>query len=210
MSRAGEGGFALIVGPSGAGKDTLIGLARTTLAGDPRFLFPKRLVTRPRSAFEDHDTIDEAAFARGQAEERFALSWRAHGLGYAVPGEVLTAVRPDRIAVCNVSRRVVDDARRHLANVAVVEITAPVEMLAQRLAARSRGEDGDLDARLTRSQAIGETRADLTIINDRSPEEGAANLVAFLKGHAAREASPRGRREGFIPLAGDEASGPRT
>lgn len=184
MTREGEGGFALIVGPSGAGKDTLIGLARTALAGDPRFLFPKRLVTRPRSAFEDHDTIDAADFESREAKNRFALSWRAHGLGYAVPGEVLASVRPDRIAICNVSRSVVEAARSRLPHAAVIEVTAPIDVLSERLAARGRGEDGDLDARLARSRVVGETRADLTIVNDRDPGEGAGKLLAFLKGHA--------------------------
>lgn len=192
---AGTGGFALIVGPSGAGKDTLIGLARTALEGDPRFLFPKRLVTRPPSAFEDHDTIDDAAFARGEAEGRFALCWRAHGLGYAVPRDVVDAVRPDRIAVCNVSRQVAAAARGTLPQVAVIEITAPVEILAARLAARGRGEDGDLDARLARAQAVGPIQADLTIVNDRSPDEGAATLAGFLLDHAAGLTSPRGHGE---------------
>jgi len=184
MSRDHGGGFALIVGPSGAGKDTLIALARTALAEDPRFLFPRRLVTRPSSAFEDHDTIDEAAFARGEAEGRFALSWRAHGLGYAVPAEVLGALRPGRIAACNVSRQVVEAARRTLPHVIAVEITAPIELLARRLAARGRAEDGDVDARLRRARAVGGVRFDHTIVNDRSAEEGAAQLVGVLRHHA--------------------------
>jgi ribose 1,5-bisphosphokinase len=73
------GCLVLVVGPSGAGKDTLIRLARTALAGDARYVFPRRLVTRPPSADEDNAEIDEAAFAEGQAAGRFTLSWRAHG-----------------------------------------------------------------------------------------------------------------------------------
>lgn len=197
MTPEGMGGFALIVGPSGAGKDTLIALARAALAGDPRLVFPKRIVTRPSSAFEDHDTLDDAAFARAEAEGRFALSWRAHGLGYAVPGDVLGTIRPGRMAVCNVSRTVVEDARRTLPHVAVIEVTAPAELLARRLAARGRSQDGDLGARLARSEAIA-IRADLTIVNDGSADEGAGKLVEFLRRHADAllSSTPNSSREG--------------
>ena len=57
------GGFVLVVGPSGAGKDTLLGLARRELAGDPRFLFARRVVTRESSTAEEHDCLSPAAFA---------------------------------------------------------------------------------------------------------------------------------------------------
>ncbi|MGY2047141.1 phosphonate metabolism protein/1,5-bisphosphokinase (PRPP-forming) PhnN [Methylobacterium sp. JK268] len=172
------GGFVLIVGPSGAGKDTLIRLARAALADEPRFVFPRRLVTRPPSAHEDNDEIDEAAFAAGEAAGRFALSWRAHGLGYGVPGETLRLAEAGHVVACNVSRRAVAAARTRLPRVSVVGITAPPEILARRLAARARAEDGDLAARLARQAP---DPADLTIVNDGSPEEGAARLVAHLR-----------------------------
>ncbi len=104
------GGFVLVVGPSGAGKDTLIGLARERLSGDPRFLFARRVVTRAASRWEDHDTLDEALFDAACAGGRFALAWRAHGLGYALPGACLEAARAGQVVVCNVSRAVI--ARR--------------------------------------------------------------------------------------------------
>ena len=44
----GRGTLALVVGPSGAGKDALIDGARHHFAGDPRYSFPRRLITRPR------------------------------------------------------------------------------------------------------------------------------------------------------------------
>jgi ribose 1,5-bisphosphokinase len=180
MARRDPGGlmaFVLVVGPSGAGKDTLLRLARTALAHDPRYVFPQRLVTRPPSADEDNAPIDGETFDRGEAEGCFALSWRAHGLGYAIPGEAGRLAAEGRVVVCNVSRRIVEKARGCFPGTRVIEITAPREVLAQRLAARGRAEDGDLAARLTRRESV---EPDLRIDNSGPLERGAAQLIAYL------------------------------
>ena len=79
-----QGGFVLVVGPSGAGKDTVIAGARAALEGEPRLLFPRRVVTRLASEWEAHDSLDEAGFRRAEAAGAFAQSWRAHGLCYGI------------------------------------------------------------------------------------------------------------------------------
>ncbi|MBX9932495.1 MAG: phosphonate metabolism protein/1,5-bisphosphokinase (PRPP-forming) PhnN [Methylobacterium sp.] len=181
------GGFVLVVGPSGAGKDTLIRIARDALAADPRFVFPRRLVTRPPSANEDNIEISEAEFERGASQGSFALCWRAHGLGYAISMEAAEAAREGRHVVLNVSRRAVTEARRCLPAICVVTITASAEILAARLAARARAEDGDLHTRLARDAPI---EADLTIVNEGEPDAAAAQLVAFLEAIAGQADRP--------------------
>jgi ribose 1,5-bisphosphokinase len=175
------GGFVFVVGPSGAGKDTLIRLSRTKLRDDPRFSFPRRLVTRSASAWEDNDTIDEERFARGHEAGAFTLSWRAHGLGYALPGSCRDAAEAGQVVVCNLSRTLVGEAREKLPNVSVVEVTAPVAVLVARLALRGRSEDGDIGARIARSGALGELAADFTIVNEGAPETAGRKLTAFLR-----------------------------
>lgn len=176
------GGFVLVVGPSGAGKDTLLQLAMRELETSSQFVFPRRLVTRSSSVWEEHDSIDHAAFERAIDAGEFALAWRAHGHGYAIPRHCLAEAAAGRIIVCNVSRMVVEAARECLPNVSVVEITAPREILAARLAGRGRGDDADLGARLERSREIPPLAVDFTIINDRTPQDGARLLVGFLHG----------------------------
>lgn len=178
-TQSGAGALVLVVGPSGAGKDTLIAGARAALAGDPRIRFPHRLVTRPVTAHEAHDTIDEEDFAAGERENAFALSWRAHGLGYAIPREVTDAVAAGAICVLNGSRSRVADARARLPGVLVIEVTAPRAVLAARITAR--GRDADADARLARNDSLEPIRPDIAIVNDRTPEEGVAALVAALR-----------------------------
>lgn len=169
--------FVLVVGPSGAGKDTLIRMARSKLAGDPRFAFPRRLVTRPPSADEDNVPVAAEDYTAMEREGRFALCWRAHGLGYALSDEAGQLARDGCVVVCNVSRRVVEEGRSRYPGTRVVEVTAPPDVLARRLAARGRPEDGDLAARLARTGLV---VPDLTIDNSGPPEEGARRLTAFL------------------------------
>ncbi|MGQ3357242.1 MAG: hypothetical protein ACT6XS_21655, partial [Phreatobacter sp.] len=88
----GPGRLVLVVGPSGAGKDTLIAAARSRLASDEAVLFPRRIVTRPASAAEDNVEADEATFARIAEAGGFALTWSAHGHRYGIPAVVDHAV----------------------------------------------------------------------------------------------------------------------
>ena len=88
-----------------------------------------------------------------------------------------------RIVVCNVSRRVIEAARRTLPGVHVVAITAAPETLAARLAARGRPEDGDLAARLARAVPA---EADATVANDGERSVAAAGFVAILLDRAGR------------------------
>ena len=63
--------LVLVVGPSGAGKDTLINAAKAALAGDDRFVFPRRVVTRPAvTALEDHDTVTPGGICPARGEWR--------------------------------------------------------------------------------------------------------------------------------------------
>jgi ribose 1,5-bisphosphokinase len=186
------GAFVLVVGPSGAGKDTLIGLARSALAGDPRFVFPRRVVTRDSGAGEAHDTLDTAAFDQAERDGAFCLSWRAHGLGYGIPKAAEQAARDGAVVVCNVSRTVIPAARASLPRTSVVEVTAPAEVLEARVAARRRDGDGDPRAR-TQRQVAGQA-PDLTIVNTGAPESGAARLLAHLEEFRTPVAEAFGRR----------------
>jgi ribose 1,5-bisphosphokinase len=179
--RIGPGRLVLVVGPSGAGKDTLIAASRARLQDDA-VVFPRRVVTRPASANEDHDCLSEAEFRRAARHGAFALAWEAHGLRYGVPAGIDADIAVARTVVCNVSRTVVAAARSRYAMVTVALITAPAEVLASRLSARSRASDGSIADRLARSSEA--FAADLVIHNVGAPEAGADLLIAAIRqGH---------------------------
>jgi ribose 1,5-bisphosphokinase len=178
----GPGRFILVVGPSGAGKDTLIGLARAACADDGNVVFPRRVVTREASAFEDNEQIGLDAFRQASTRGDFAVHWEAHDHCYALPRAIDDDIRAGRTVVANVSRTVVDAIRRGYADVTVVSITAPPDVLAKRLAARSRSSDGQIEHRLSRAADDVATTPDVTIANVGRVEDHARELVQVIKG----------------------------
>jgi ribose 1,5-bisphosphokinase len=178
----GPGRFILVVGPSGAGKDTLIGLARAACAGDRNVVFPHRVVTREASAFEENEQISLDAFRQTRTRGDFAVHWEAHGHCYALPRTIDDDIRAGRTVVANVSRTMVDAIRRSYADVTVVSITAPPDVLAERLAARTRSSDGQIKHRLSRAVDGLTTAPDVTIVNIGNVEDHARELVQVIKG----------------------------
>jgi ribose 1,5-bisphosphokinase len=183
----GPGRLVLVVGPSGAGKDTLIELARDALRNDRSIVFPRRVVTRAASAAEANDSMGEEAFDRAARAGAFALTWDAHGLRYGIPIGIDADIRAARTVVCNVSRTIIATARARYADVFVALVTAPAEVLAGRLAAR--GRDGDIAQRLARAEAFADIAADCVIANTGAPADGAATLMAAVARTAAARSS---------------------
>jgi len=168
--------LVLVVGPSGAGKDTLLDAARQTLADDPRFRFVRRVITRPADAGgEVHEPATEAEFAR----RSFALAWQAHGLRYGIPADITTDIAAKRIVVANVSRGIIAEAAKSFP-VRVIEITAPPDILAARLATRGRETAADVAARLARNVPLPDGIVRETIMNDTTVEAGVARFLAAL------------------------------
>jgi ribose 1,5-bisphosphokinase len=178
----GPGRLVLVVGPSGAGKDTLIGLARAACAEDGNIVFPRRVVTREASPSEDNEQMSYEAFRRAQAQGEFAMHWEAHGHCYALRRAVADDIRAGRTVVANVSRMVVEAVRRTYAEVTVVSITAPPGVLAERLAARARGSDGQIANRLNRPVGGVAATPDVTISNVGDAEHHAREFAQIIRG----------------------------
>jgi ribose 1,5-bisphosphokinase len=177
--------MVLVVGPSGAGKDTLLNLARSACADDGRIVFPRRVVTRQASQAEDNDEFTPDAFRLALAAGEFALHWEAHGHSYALPSRIEDDIRAGRTVVINVSRTVIDTIRRAYANVVVVSITAPPEVLAERLKMRARGSDGQIENRLSRAVDDALAKPDITIVNVGDAADHARRLVDIMKEEGA-------------------------
>lgn len=177
-----RGTLFLVVGPCGAGKDSLIRGARSRLASDDRIHFPRRFITCPIDGTEDHIPVSPETFAARQAGGGFALAWQSHGLGYGIPGDIAEALAAGRSVVANVSRMVIDEARRHFSPVRVLLVTAPQEVLDERLGGRGHHDWAtDSHERMVRPSLIAGIGENLTVIrNDDSLDDAITRFVTAL------------------------------
>jgi ribose 1,5-bisphosphokinase len=181
MSAIGPGRLILVVGPSGAGKDTLLNLTNASCADDPNIVFARRVVTREASAFENNEQISVEDFRQNQANGAYAMHWEAHGHCYGLPRALDNDIRAGRTVIANVSRTVIGAMRAAYEQVVVVSITAPPHVLAERLAMRARSSDGQLEHRLGRNVDDAAAAPDFTILNVCSAEYHARQFMRIIR-----------------------------
>ncbi|WP_063771224.1 phosphonate metabolism protein/1,5-bisphosphokinase (PRPP-forming) PhnN [Caballeronia sordidicola] len=183
-----DGIFFFVVGPSGAGKDSLIDGARDVLSD---FVFARRVVTRPHgSPGEDHEALNETEFTRLDCQGEFLITWSAHGLRYGLRRDLLDALSRGRHVIANGSRAMIDVLSTRVPRLVVVEVSAPASVLAGRILARGRETPEEVEKRVTRQ--VEATAADvevLKVMNDSTLEQGIERFVAAL-GRATQPAPP--------------------
>lgn len=145
-----NGCFVAIVGPSGAGKDTIINAVHKLIGGNSRFLFIRRTITR-KASDEDNIGVTEAEFNELRKKGAFSLDWFAHGIHYGLPNNIKAAVENGKIVIANISRECVEEANQLFGRVFVVEINATIEILRNRLINREREDEAHIEERLERA-----------------------------------------------------------
>lgn len=175
--------LVLVVGPSGAGKDTVIEGAKAALVNQPWAVFPRRVVTRlAQIGAEDHESISPEAFEIVEQGGGYVLSWRAHGLAYGIPTGIEEMRRAGVIVVVNVSRSVIETARRHLQPIRIIALSAPHDILAERLFNRGRESREDIDRRLRRAMDGMPEGPEVTpLVNAGTPEAAIRTFIALLE-----------------------------
>jgi phosphonate metabolism protein PhnN/1,5-bisphosphokinase (PRPP-forming) len=179
-----SGHLVLVVGPSGAGKDSVLNGARARLAGDRRFVFPRRFVTRYADhRAEDHFTMTDMEFAIAVAEDVFALWWTAHGNSYGIGRSIEADLNAGAVVAVNCSRAVIGEAIERYSRVTVVEVTAPPEVLVSRIVARGREDKEQALRRVTRQVADLPAKAHVVrIVNDGDLADAVQKFSETLEG----------------------------
>lgn len=185
------GRMVVVVGPSGAGKDTLMAYAARHFADCGDISFVRRVITRSADAGgEDHEGVSNEDFDTLENAGGFAVSWAAHGLKYGIPAETLEEVARGRLLVANGSRSALGKFKVAFPALTVVNITAKPEVLAARLEARGRETREEILKRLERSSlaVIGDYDV-VTIDNSGALEDAGKALIEALS--ACRSATVR-------------------
>ena len=103
------GKFFFVVGPSGAGKDSLLSGVQPLLPPG-EFIFARRVITRQAVAHtEDHDSCSEADFLLREQKGDFLITWQAHGLMYGLPASLRDAIASGVHVIANGSRNMITE-----------------------------------------------------------------------------------------------------
>ncbi|KEA04777.1 phosphonate metabolism protein/1,5-bisphosphokinase (PRPP-forming) PhnN [Rhizobium rhizogenes] len=175
--------MVVVVGPSGAGKDTLMNLAARHFAGRSDIHFVRRVITRDGDAGnEDHRSVSDADFDAMEQDGAFAVSWEAHGLKYGIPSDVEGELANGHLVVANGSRSVLHRFQTAFPKLKVINVTARREVLAERLIARGRESREDVLKRLERGSLTVQGSYDVADIdNSGTLEEAGRVIVAELE-----------------------------
>ena len=175
--------MVVVVGPSGAGKDTLMNLAARHFAGRSDIHFVRRVITRDGDAGnEDHRSVSDADFDAMEQDGAFAVSWEAHGLKYGIPSDIEGELANGHLVVANGSRSVLHRFQTAFPKLKVINVTARREVLAERLIARGRESREDVLKRLERGSLTVQGSYDVADIdNSGTLEEAGRVIVAELE-----------------------------
>ena len=172
-----------IVGPSGAGKDTLMNHARQCLSPAAPVLFAHRYITRPATAGgENHVALTSPEFTRMRELGLFALDWESHGLAYGIGCEIDRWLAQGADVVVNGSRGYLAEASSRYPSLRVVLLTVSPAVLRARLEARGRESSAEINARLRRaSEFVIEHPNLVTLRNDGTVLESGDAFMRVLR-----------------------------
>ena len=155
-----------VMGPSGAGKDSLLSATKTLLQGAP-VAFVRRYITRPAARGEWHIPVSEERFAHLEEDGAFSLAWHSHGLFYGIPASAGLALANGITLVVNGSRDV------------------KLDVLRTRLEGRGRENGAALEERLARASMplpeVSGMPAPLRIDNSGSLDAAAATFAKMIR-----------------------------
>jgi ribose 1,5-bisphosphokinase len=173
--------IAYVMGASGVGKDTLLTAARAAVAGAP-ILFSHRYITRPLHGGENFISLSPAEFEFRLQRNLFAMHWPAHGASYGIGREIELWLRAGCVVVVSGSRE--HFLAKLAGDPAVIPIlvTAPAEIVAERLRRQGRDDETSIAQRLARADAFAVVHPRMIEIrNHDAIADGARRLSDALK-----------------------------
>lgn len=176
-------GLIYVMGPSGSGKDSLLGYARERVRDLP-VAFAHRYITRPVSAGgENHVALTRPEFRIRQRAGLFALDWESHGNLYGIGLEIDAWMQAGLTVIVNGSRGYLEKARKRYPDLTAVLVSVSLPVLEKRLRARGREGEAEIRARLHRLQEFRDACPQTAVVVDNSGslETGGRELVRVIR-----------------------------
>lgn len=173
------------MGPSGAGKDSLLNGLRQDMASidtpSPLYVAQRTITRSHHQSNENHESVDLPLFESLLHSKAFALNWFANGSHYGIRHTELAQMSEGKWIMVNGSRAYLEEAKLQFPGLTVLHITAPIEVLRARLLSRGREDKQAIEARLSRFQSFAPEPHDLCLSNEGSLAESQAILKHLLQ-----------------------------
>jgi ribose 1,5-bisphosphokinase len=170
-----------LVGPSGAGKDSLLQWLLQNPPPQTSLRLARRTVTRrPEAAGEQHESVDVARFESLRQARAFALHWQANGLHYGVRQAEFEPMAQGAWVMVSGSRAHLPQAQVQFPGLTAVYVTATVQTLHSRLLARGRESGAAVQARLQRAIELPAPPGSTVILNEGPLSTAGQRLLALM------------------------------
>ena len=146
-----------VVGPSGAGKDTLLSWLKSRVRTSSLLHWARRTIDRPPSTdsnAEQHESIDSIGFENLLKEGAFAMHWEANSHRYGIRFQEIAPLHQFKWVIVNGSRGYLPKAASEYPGMSILHITADQELLRKRLIDRGRESNQLIEERMRREVPI--------------------------------------------------------
>lgn len=146
-----------VVGPSGAGKDTLLTWLKSRIRSSSLLHWARRTIDRPPSIefnAEQHESVEAEGFEKLLKEGAFAMHWKANSHRYGIRFQEIAPLYQFKWVIVNGSRGYLPTVAKDYPGLTILHITADQELLRKRLIDRGRESNEMIEERLRREVPI--------------------------------------------------------